>query len=762
MMKCKTLTLLLYGVLTISVSGQEIGLVLSGGGAKGLAHIGVIRALEENEIPIDYITGTSMGAIIGALYASGYTPDEMEDIIRTPEFFSWSTGIIPDKYYYYYKKRHKNASMITFEFLRGDSLIIPLLPTNIIPTHSMDLGLLELFARAGAFANNDFDNLLIPFRCVASDIHSNRAVILREGELPTAVRASMTYPFFFNPVEINGVLLFDGGIYNNFPFDVMKSEFSPDILIGSKVSSNVPPPTRDNIRLQIQNMITAQTDYDIEVHGGILIDIDVEGIALMDFSKAEEIIASGYETTIRNLDRIRAKTERRTTKPEIKRRRDEFKRNLPPLYFRNINVTGTSKYQIEYVINSIRQQEDYFTIDRLRSEYFKLVSDDKITEIYPRAVYNYSTGIFDLYLDLKSIDRFEVQVGGNISSTSINQGFAGIEYKFLGRNSYNLEGNVYFGRLYSSVMARGKLESSGALPVFADFSITLNRLDYFTGNNDPFFEDVRPSYLIQYDGNLKASIGAPAGVNGLLQVGYTVGRISDRYYQVDNFLKGDTTDRTNFDVNTLNIEYERRTLNRKQYATTGEFLQVNFQLIRGVEYYFPGSTSLDVSLENRDHFYLRLNSHYSKYFEINDFLNIGIYGDLVLSNKAFFSNYTATMLNTPSFYPTPHSRTLFLENYRSNSFGAIGVIPVFKINRQMHLQMNTFIFQPYERLTRDETNRPLYDRRFKHRSFTGSAVLVYHTPIGPASLSLNYYEKSGQKFYFIFNFGYIMFNKTSL
>src|SRR5262249_17723321 len=97
-------------------NGQRVGLVLSGGGARGLAHIGVIKALEENHIPIDFITGTSAGAIIGSLYAQGYSPEQMDSIVRTDQFYNWATGVIDENYNYYFRKKDDNASWITVKF----------------------------------------------------------------------------------------------------------------------------------------------------------------------------------------------------------------------------------------------------------------------------------------------------------------------------------------------------------------------------------------------------------------------------------------------------------------------------------------------------------------------------------------------------------------------------------------------------------------------------------------------------------------------
>ena len=222
-------------LMPFPVSAQKVGLVLSGGGAKGLTHIGVIRALEENNIPIDYITGTSMGAIIGGLYASGYSPDEMEILIKSEDFKLWSRGIIPPRYVYYFKKLDDNPSFIDFDFAKKEDKMKISLPTNLIPTGQLDFAFMELFSPANAVADNNFDRLFVPFRCVATDIYRNTPVIFSKGDLGLAIRASMTVPLFFKPVEIDSVLLFDGGLVNNFPYDIMHQDFKPDIIIGSAI-----------------------------------------------------------------------------------------------------------------------------------------------------------------------------------------------------------------------------------------------------------------------------------------------------------------------------------------------------------------------------------------------------------------------------------------------------------------------------------------------------------------------------------------------
>ena len=197
-MKKSFVILYFISMFLISLPAQKVGLVLSGGGAKGITHIGVIKALEENNIPIDYVAGTSMGAIVGGMYAMGMSPDEMIAVLKSNDFKNWSTGEIESDYVYYYRNADPkpNFMEMSFRINRLDSLDIKsnILPTNLISPRQMNYAFVPLCAQPNAVAGGNFDKLFVPFRCVASDIYNKRAVIFRTGVLGDAIRASMTYP----------------------------------------------------------------------------------------------------------------------------------------------------------------------------------------------------------------------------------------------------------------------------------------------------------------------------------------------------------------------------------------------------------------------------------------------------------------------------------------------------------------------------------------------------------------------------------------
>ncbi|MDE6101346.1 MAG: patatin-like phospholipase family protein, partial [Paramuribaculum sp.] len=192
---------------------DAVGLTLSGGGAKGIAHIGVIQALEENNIPVDCITGTSMGAIVGSLYAMGYSPAEMIDLIRSKPFQYWSTGKIDSDLTYYFLEPDPSPANVSVNVGKGGSPQ-SVLPSSLINPLPMNFAFMELFSGASAQCGGDFNRLMVPFRCVASDVNRKDKAVFSSGDLADCVRASMSFPMVFHPIEIDGRPMFDGGIYD--------------------------------------------------------------------------------------------------------------------------------------------------------------------------------------------------------------------------------------------------------------------------------------------------------------------------------------------------------------------------------------------------------------------------------------------------------------------------------------------------------------------------------------------------------------------
>lgn len=749
--------------MAVSLTGlaQSVGLVLSGGGAKGIAHIEVIRTLEENGIPIDYIAGTSIGAIVGGLYAAGYSPDEMEQLFRSDDFYFWSTGRIQKEYRYHFTRPEPNPSWLELRLEKRDDKITLLPPTNIIPEEQMDFAFMELLAATNAACNNQFDSLMVPFFSVATDVYSNQPVVLRKGDLGEAIRASMTFPFYFKAIEIDGTLLFDGGIVNNFPQDLMEEIYNPDIIIGHKVADETRAPSSDNLMEQITHMVMRPTNYEISPEKGILLETKLSNISLLDFQKYDFIAEQGRKTAEKMIDSIKTRINRRVDLEEVTKKRKEFNAGKPELYFQNVQVEGISDpMQRKFIIQSIKHRYNIVPLSSLKRDYFKLIADEHLKSIRPVAYYNPQSGYYDLHLKVTPEKKMRINIGGNISTKPINQGYGSFDFRTYQGRAYTLSSNIYFGRFYSSFKAGGRIDFPTSLPFYIAGYSTLNRWDFFSTSSELFFEDVRPPYIIQGEYNLRFEAGIPLGLHSKLYAGTAFANSSDEYYQTDIFRKQDTPDITTFNAFVNQLGLENNSLNYKQFATEGANHQVSLKYIAGRETNRPGTISATTAKTSRHHDYLLAQLQSVRYFNIFRNFTLGTQAEVVFSNKDLFKNYRSTMLTAPGYFPTPHSRSLFLENFRANNYLAGGLKALIHFNPSLHLRLEGHGFVPIkEELPNEDLTAFKSEKIFTNYYLQGMAALVYHTGVGPASIMLNYYEKPNTKLYLTLNFGYILFNK---
>jgi len=731
-----------------------------GGGAKGVTHIGVIKALEENNIPIDYITGTSMGAIIGGLYASGYTPDEMIEIFTSEEFSHWITGELPKEYQYFFRKPDIDASWIDlkldYDSIKGSNI----LPTNIISPLMMDFAFIEMFSAATAAAGDNFDNLFVPLRVVASDIAEDGPIVIEDGNLGMALRAAMTYPFYFKPIRFQNKLLYDGGMYNNFPVNIMIDDFNPDFLIGSKAAGNYKPPQEDDLMSQIQTMIMEKTDYTIPEDKGVLIESKIGRVNVVDFSNAKAYIDSGYNETLKQIDEIKAKTQRRISKAELDQKRAEFSSKKPPLFFGEIKINGLNKNQSDYIRKFLIPKMDTMGIKNLKTRYFRLLADEQFENVYPTTQYDSVSGYYDLVLNFKKENNLIFLFGGNISSAPINQAFIGIRFKYLNKVALTADANSYIGRFYSAAQIGARLDFPTRLPFYFKTSISFNQWDYFK-TTTYFFEDKKPSYLVQNENYFNFYSGIPVSYSGKIDLGLALVRSKDLYYQTNTFSRTDTADVTYFNYEAYGISYEMNTLNRKQYPNKGTRFRLALNYITGTETTEPGSTSEQTEVVEQDHNFYSTKLNYIHYFNVVKNVDLGLHAEVVISSQSLFSNYISSVLQAPAFQPIPESKTLFLPHFRAYNYGAGGFMAVFGIVRNLNFRLEGYIFQPYQEILENHDKTAVLSDKFYSTYFMASSAMVYHSPIGPVSLSFNYYNQETDVFSLIFNFGYIIFNKRA-
>jgi len=746
--------------------GQTVGLVLSGGGAKGIAHIGVLKALEKNNIPIDYICGTSSGAIVGALYTAGYTPNQIERIFLSEKFSKVIQGEVEPKFNYLFKSNEDNASWINIAF-DPKELKKTTLPTSIIGPKAIDLELMFLFAAAEAVAQENFDSLMIPFRCVASDIELKQSVVFREGNLSNAVRASMSYPFYFEPLSINDKVLFDGGLYNNFPSDVMIESFNPDYIIGSNVSTNEDPPDATDVISILRNMMISKSEYSLDSMCGVLIEPRT-AVSTFSFDNLEGLPDSGYKATIEKLNEIKSLIPFERNQSEIQAKRDVFNKRKPDYSVKSIEINNLKKRQAAYAKEVLaRKSKNGLDTARVRKNFYRLLNDDQVDFIFPSSVYNPELASYEINYSIKRSKAFDVDFGGVLSSSPINTGYVGLRYKLWRRYSYSLIANTYFGKFYNSAFLKARFD----FPYIGGISVQpyylLNRFNYFRSLS-AFFELDRPSYLIQNENIYGLNLSKSAGSNGKIKLGALTGTLFDDYYQSEDFSASDIPDRTELNLWSASLNYTLNTLNYKQFANKGQLFSLTMRYSDAQELFLPGTTSSS-PLNEQEHQWLDIHLNYENFYKQRGIVRFGYLLSAHYSDLGALSNYTSTALRLSSFSPIPESKTLFLESFKAFQYLALGHRFVFDINDRFDLRLEGYIFQPYARLNKIDETRFEIIRNLERRFTLASSSLVYQSPVGPISVALNYYFNNPEipvierrPFTFIFQFGYTIFNKRAV
>lgn len=743
------------------VQAQKVGLVLSGGGAKGMTHIGIIRALEENNIPIDYITGTSMGAIIGSLYAMGYSPDDMEALLRSEDFKRWYSGQVEPEYGYYFKQNRPTPEFFNIRFSFKDSLHIKpqILPTSMVNPIQMNLVFVELFARATAACSGDFNRLFVPFRCIASDVYNKKPLIMRRGDLGDAVRASMSFPFVFKPIEIDSVLACDGGIYNNFPTDIMREDFKPEVIIGSVVAANPGKPKENDLMSQLENMIMQKTDYTLPDSLGIIMTFKYDDVSLLDFDRLQELHDIGYNRTISLMDSIKGRIHRRVSAENVRLRRLVYRSNLPQFRFRDIYIEGANPQQQAYIKKEFHDEDhEVFTYEDLKRGYFRLLSDNMISEIIPHAVYDSENDLYSLHLKVKMEDNFSVRMGGSVSTTSSNQIYLGLGYQDLNYYSKEITLDGQIGKVYNNAQLMAKIDLPTRIPTSYRLIASLSTFDYYK-KDKLFSKNDKPSFNSKDERFVKLMVALPFLANKRAEISIGYGKLQDNYFQssVINFDK-DRSDRSTYNLLGGAIGFYGSTLNARQYATKGYFEKLVAQVFSGKEKFIPGNpTETSVTTKERQS-WLQISYMKYAYHTMSPKFTLGWMAEMLYSSKNFSENYTATMLQAADFSPTPHSKLMYNEAFRANQFLAAGIKPIFVFNDMFQFRSEFYGFVPIFPIKKNALNKAYYGKAFSRFEYIGEISVICQLPFGAISAYVNHYSSPKKEWNVGLTLGWQLFN----
>ena len=715
-----------------------VGLVLSGGGAKGIAHIGMIQALEDAGIPIDYITGTSMGAIVGGLYASGYSPAEMIELIASRDFSYWSAGRIDPADTYYFTSRRDTPSFVTFNLGKDSTQITSVLPVSLINPIPMNYAFFQLFSPYTLQCGGDFNKLFVPYRCVTSDVYAKHKVVLGRGPLGDAVRMSMSFPMVFEPIQLDGVPMYDGGIYDNYPVDVMMEEFAPDAVIGVNVASGKTAPDSRNMMDQLEEMIMQPNDYPFPADKGISIRIDLDEFGLLAFDRYREIYDIGYRRGLEMMDSIKAKIPERTDRRTVESARARFKSRTPQVRIGKVTVSGGKAVENAYLQSFLgHRHEGDSTLDQRqgRDAYKRAATATGIQNFVPTPWFNVRDSLVNL--DFKAVikDPFTVGVGGYISSSTNSMLFFNAGYNRLSFKTLKANVNAWLGQSYMAAEGDFSYFFDTSRPSALVARVVTSRQKYHE-TEKLFYQIHEPDFIVKSETFARLFYTTAPSMRSQLTAGAGYGHLTDKFHS-ELLGSGDLSGRNKgiSDLGEIFASWELNTLDNQLNPTSGIDLRSEVLGAAG-RYRYRADSDGDHSY-SRNLRWLQLSASVADYLVLDKAFSLGLLGNALLSTRKLLPTYDASIVAAEAFHPTPSSYNYFNTKLRANSFLAAGVAPVWKISGSFQLRGSFHCFLPVRKIVYD-SGRAAYGKWLHDPEFFGEVQAVLALPFGSISAYGNY------------------------
>ncbi|RLA31370.1 MAG: hypothetical protein DRR15_13335 [Gammaproteobacteria bacterium] len=543
----------------------KVGLVLGGGGARGAAHVGVLKVLEREQIPIDYIAGTSMGAVVGALYASGNSAVEIEEILRGIDWQRALSDKGPRSEHSISSKKNDVEFAISFEAGIRDGKIG--FPTGLLQGQQLELLLRRLFADVSHIKN--FDELSIPFRAVATNLATMKPMIFDSGDLSTAVRASMSVPGAFEPVHYNDMVLVDGGIVDNVPADVAR-EMGADILIIVDVRTPLFSAAELNsigavLNQVINGLMTAETDRELSNLGpdDILIYPDLRDLSSADFPRSPEAIAWGEEAAVGHLAQL--KTLRLPAADYAAHESGRAIAATAPPQINQINVGHESIDTQNTVAALLGWQEDQpLDIERLESGITEIYSDGRHSKIQYEVVPNGDITDLDINLTDKSWGPTVVEAALRVSDNFDGDSNFLLSVETL-TNHINSRGGKWINRARLGI--RTGIFSEFYQPLSANHRNFIAPSLEYTARNVNVTSTTDQTIWRDQRGIFAIDVGHAFGNHAEIRLGYELGHADTRIIVGDTIIDS----ATNFTISQLTLEYLRDTLDDSAFPKTGLF-----------------------------------------------------------------------------------------------------------------------------------------------------------------------------------------------
>ncbi|MDW8235712.1 MAG: patatin-like phospholipase family protein [Bacteroidia bacterium] len=734
------------------ISRPRIGLVLSGGGARGAAHVGVLRALEEAGIPVDYITGTSMGAMVGAFYCAGYTPAEML-LLLLKENRKWlGPGFFYKERTYYVPTYNHDITTweIPLSFLsKGD---VPL-PEQMVSDFEINLGLNERLAKVNIATHGDFDSLLVPYRAIGADLFRRKAIIFRRGSLPLAVRVSISVPIFFSPLSTPEYEnLVDGGVYDNFPVEPMKREFAPDYIIGVHVGT--PPMTLEYFKQRgyywrLFSHLADQVTWQKLPERSFFIQPDLEDMSSTDFSSRSLAFAvrRGYEAASACIQELRELIGGvRSDSAKLIEGRARLRRLAEvPVRLTSINFYPAEAPQRFFYkrVFAIRPGEE-LSMEKLRRRLFLLKRAASFYSLFPEFIPD-SQGSASLRLLLRSKGTRFLRVGLGIFSPS------GYTIQVGGRLErvwwFGWEGEALFtqGSFAQGLLFRSRVRPPISPDIRFSGEAQFNRFFYQTLST---YWLPLPREAGVYTRVRHFSVSSEFMLNKFeASSGIAIQDISDSHANLAYS--------TEIHANSLYFRLLWDTEDDRQYPLEGSRFYAAVYLNRAIEKpRFSPAPYL-----RAEHLWPQAVFRYRQNLWVLPRISLGTRIEGGLSLQQSFADSVATMLASPAFHPFPESPTLFIPAFYQRAYAAVGGHLSIELSPKLYLRGEAYLHQPLF-LFSGVNGGLRFPARWQdlppvYRYLMGG--IFYRSFVGPLGVFFSFYDRQPQPFRFFIHLGYTRF-----
>lgn len=729
-----------------------VGLVLTGGGARGAAHVGVIQALEESHIPIDFVVGTSVGALVGGYYAAGWRPEAMKELLSTLEFQSRVTGKPLDPYDFSTDFGAPGIFSIHLGIAQSG------VKGHLISSLPLDWALMQELSPASSAAGANFDSLMVPFRCVGSDVLAKTDTVFSHGYLPEKIRASISFPFYMRPVWMEGRPIYDGGLYNNRPVDVMVEEFDPDIILISGTESAISNFESDALITQIEALVMQHNVADAPRLAQTFEIISELESGTLDFDKVDQACEAGYSSGLEFVASNGDKLPVEGSTQSISAKRNAFLSTLSAFDVSETQVSGLGKHQQVYAEGLLRFAKKKAIAEALKKRVFFLEANAFIGRVFPRAKLNDEA--FTVQIDVVEERSLKFTVGGGASSQPLSMGHAALEYAHFGRIPKVAKLSGSLGTLYSDLGLGIAFHHAGKLPWIAEPLFAIRRWNY-TRDLVGFLQEIRPTFFNSSELEWGGRFTFPSGTRSALRLSVLRIQSLDRTYSNWLFSSSDPLNEDRFMGSVIGLNWSHKGLNHRQYPTAGSRFQIGGQFHRG--YYaslFTPEDALDTRDSiNKDLRFFRGLAQFEAYVPITEKFVFGVKAEGRMSSETLRSTHRGSLAQAASYSPMPGSKAVFLEHFRGYNFGAVAAVLDWTVLHGIHLRSEIHLFKATEGIV-SGAKGPRLDSAVPS-FWMGGFHAWKELPIGPISAGIEYYKSERSPLFFEVLLGYRLFQSSA-